>query len=139
MRRFLLLLVAGVVSGCASPLPAVDPQMAWIDLATPTPGGKLLMAERLDKQRLADGRYFQVTPGSHELIVRFDFEIFGGGLGIFSDPQERLCYMIVQYDHFEAGQRYRLEGRSLSFTPSARLLDAKGEIVAEERQINCVP
>ncbi|MGF6111394.1 hypothetical protein [Pseudomonas frederiksbergensis] len=139
MRRFLLLLSAGVIAGCVSPLPSVNPQMAWIDLATPTPGGKLLMAERLDNQRLTDGRFFQVTPGSHELTVRFDFETFAGGLGMLSDPQERLCYMTVPYDHFEAGQRYRLEGRSLSFTPSARLVNAKGQIVATERQINCVP
>lgn len=139
MRRLWLLLAASIIGGCVSPLPSVNPQMAWIDLATPTPGGKLLMAERLDNQRLSDGRYFQVTPGSHELMVRFDFEIFAGGLGMFSDPQERLCYMTVPYEHFEAGQRYRLEGRSLSFTPSARLVNAKGEIVAQERQINCVP
>ncbi|QJI43132.1 hypothetical protein HKK52_20020 [Pseudomonas sp. ADAK2] len=139
MRRFLLLLSAGVIAGCVSPLPSVNPQMAWIDLATPTPGGKLLMAERLDNQRLTDGRFFQVTPGSHELTVRFDFETFAGGLGMLSDPQERLCYMTVPYDHFEAGQHYRLEGRSLSFTPSARLINAKGQIVATERQINCVP
>ncbi|MGF6205677.1 hypothetical protein [Pseudomonas frederiksbergensis] len=139
MRRFLLLLSAGVIAGCVSPLPSVNPQMAWIDLATPTSGGKLLMAERLDNQRLTDGRFFQVTPGSHELTVRFDFETFAGGLGMLSDPQERLCYMTVPYDHFEAGQHYRLEGRSLSFTPSARLVNAKGQIVATERQINCVP
>lgn len=139
MRRFLLLLGAGVIAGCVSPLPSVNPQMAWIDLATPTPGGKLLMAESLDNQRLTDGRFFQVTPGSHELTVRFDFETFAGGLGMLSDPQERLCYMTVPYDHFEAGQHYRLEGRSLSFTPSARLINAKGQIVATERQINCVP
>ncbi|KAA0982814.1 hypothetical protein FQ192_30710 [Pseudomonas sp. ANT_J12] len=139
MRRFLLLLSAGFIAGCVSPLPSVNPQMAWIDLATPTPGGKLLMAERLDNQRLTDGRFFQVTPGSHELTVRFDFETFAGGLGMLSDPQERLCYMTVPYDHFEAGQHYRLEGRSLSFTPSARLVNAKGQIVATERQINCVP
>ncbi|MEO6680498.1 MAG: hypothetical protein ABIO21_24450 [Pseudomonas sp.] len=139
MRRLWLLLAASVIGGCVSPLPSVNPQMAWIDLATPTPGGRLLMAERLDNQRLSDGRFFQVAPGSHELMVRFDFETYAGGLGMFSDPQERLCYMTVPYEHFEAGQRYRLEGRSLSFTPSARLVNAKGEIVAQERQINCVP
>lgn len=141
MRPYLLLLAFVSVSGCvSSPLPQVDPNMAWVDFATPTPGGKVLMAESQDGQRLRDGRFFQVSPGSHELKVRFDFEVFsGGGLGMQTDPQERLCYMIVRYDHFEAGQRYRLEARSLAFTPSARLYNAKREIVAEERQINCVP
>jgi hypothetical protein len=139
MRKLPLLLAATVVAGCQSPLPAADPQMAWIDFAMPTPGGKVLMDERLDNQRMRDGRFFQVAPGSHELTVRFDFEIFGGGQGMDTDPQERLCYMTLRYDHFEAGQRYRLEARSLAFTPSARLIDRNGQLVAEERQINCVP
>lgn len=123
----------------ATPLPAVNPQMAWVDFATPSPGGKVLMADRLDNQRLPDGRYFQVTPGRHELTVRFDFEVMGGGMLMTTEPRERLCYMTVPYEHFEAGQRYRLEARSLAFTPSARLLNARGEIVATERAIHCVP
>ena len=141
MHRYLLPLALTALSGCTtSPLPTVDPKMAWVDFAMPSPGGKVLMAERLDNQRLADGRYFQVTPGHHELMVRFDFEVFGGGMGgMNTDPQERLCYMTISFDHFQAGQRYRLEARSLAFTPSARLYDAKRQIVAEERQINCVP
>ncbi|GEM_PF-36694 len=139
MRQLLLILSLAALGACSSPLPNVDPQQAWVDLATPTPGGKLVMAERLDNQRLKDGRYFQVSPGSHELMVRFDFEVFSGGMGMNNDPQERLCYLTLRYDHFQAGQRYRLEARNLAFTPSARLYDAKGEIVAEERMINCVP
>ncbi|MCU1762949.1 hypothetical protein NTD84_24930 [Pseudomonas sp. 14P_8.1_Bac3] len=138
MRRLLLLLAAGAFAGCQSPLPAVNPQMAWVDFATPSPGGKLLMAERLDNQRLSDGRFFQVTPGSHELRVRFDFEVFGGGGSLMTGPVERLCYMTIRFDHFEAGQRYRLEARSLAFTPSARLYNAKREIVAEDRDTNCI-
>lgn len=58
MRKLLLLLVVGFAAGCQTPLPPVDPQMAWIDFSTPTPGGKLLMAERLDNQRLNDGLLF---------------------------------------------------------------------------------
>ncbi|MEB0046047.1 MULTISPECIES: hypothetical protein [unclassified Pseudomonas] len=138
MRRLLLLLTASVISGCLSPLPAVNPQMAWVDFSTPTPGGKVLMAERLDHKSVSDGRYFEVTPGKHELLVRFDFEVFGIASGLMNDPAERLCYMTITYDHFEAGQRYSLEGRSLSFTPSARLYNAKHELIAEDREVNCV-
>ncbi|MHC8356487.1 PA0061/PA0062 family lipoprotein [Pseudomonas sp. LB3P81] len=138
MRRLLLLLAAGVFAGCQSPLPAVNPQMAWVEFSTPSPGGKLLMAERLDNQRLRDGRFFQVTPGSHELRVRFDFEVFGGGGSMMSGPMERLCYLTIRFDHFEAGQRYLLEARSLAFIPSARLYNAKREIVAEDREYNCI-
>lgn len=39
------------------------------------------MAERLDKERLRDGRFFQVSPGSHVLLVHFDYEV-GGGSGM---------------------------------------------------------
>ncbi|MDI2593028.1 hypothetical protein NYP20_00480 [Pseudomonas sp. N3-W] len=138
MRRLLLVLATSVISGCLSPLPAVDPQMAWIDFSTPTPGGKLLMAERLDNRRVNDGRYYQVTPGSHELLVRFDFEVFGGPSGIMGEPVERLCYLTIKYDHFEAGQHYTLEGRSLTFDPSARLYNDKREVVAEDRNVNCI-
>jgi hypothetical protein len=139
-RQSLLLFALGALSACTTPLPAVNPQQAWIDLATPTPGGKLIMAERLDNQRLRDGRFFQVTPGSHELEVRFDFEIYGGGgPNMLTSPQERLCYLTVRYDQFEAGQRYRLEARSLAFNASARLYNAKRELVAEDRMVNCVP
>lgn len=138
MRKMLLVLAAIVVAGCQSPMPPVDPQMAWVEFATPTPGGKLLMAERLDNQRLSDGRFFQVTPGSHELRVRFDFEVFAGGGSLMNGPVERLCYLTIRFDHFEAGQRYRLEARSLAFTPSALLYNAKREIVAEDRETYCL-
>jgi len=137
MRKTMLLLIAGVFAGCQTPMPPVDPNMAWVDFSTPTPGGKLLMADRLDNQRLNDGRFFQVTPGSHELLVRFDFEAPGEGAGTLNDPVERLCYLTIRFDHFEAGQRYVLEGRSLMFTPSARLYNAKREIVAEDRNTYC--
>lgn len=138
MRRLSLLLIAGVAAGCQSALPPVNPQMAWVEFSTSSPGSKLIMAERLDNQRLNDGRFFQVTPGSHELRIRFDFEVFGGGGSLMNGPVERLCYLTIQYDHFEAGQRYVLEGRSLAFTPSARLYNAKREIVAEDREYHCI-
>jgi hypothetical protein len=136
MRTPLVLLALGSLAACSSPLPAVDPQLAWVDLATPTPGGKIIMAERLDNQKLRDGRFFQVSPGSHELEVRFDFETYGGGMNIMADPQERMCYLTVRFDHFEAGQRYRLEARSLAFNASARLYNAKREIDAEDRMVH---
>ncbi|MFO2465375.1 hypothetical protein OOJ96_16545 [Pseudomonas sp. 15FMM2] len=142
MHQFLLPLAVIFLSACAStPIPPADPQQAWVDFATPTPGAKLVMAQRLDGKSLNDGRYFQVPPGSHELMVRFDFEVpSGGGLGGgLSQPQDRTCFITVQYDHFEAGQRYRLEGRSLAFTPNIRLYNAQRQLLAEERSVNCIP
>ncbi|APC16706.1 hypothetical protein BLL42_13575 [Pseudomonas frederiksbergensis] len=139
MRRTLLFFAISSLAACMSPMPAVNPNMAWVDFAMPTPGGKVLMAESLDNKTLNDGRFFQVTPGSHELKVRFDFEVFSAGFGMDFDSPNRLCYLTVHYDHFEAGQRYLLEGRSLAFTPSARLYNAKRELLAEESQTFCLP
>jgi len=138
MRKHLpVLLTLASLGGCISPLPAVDPQMAWVDLETHT--GTLVMAESLDKQRLRDGRFFQVTPGSHDLLARFDFEVYFGGMAMNTDPPNRLCYLSVHYDHFEAGQRYRLEGIALGFNASARLYNGKGEVVAEQNNVFCIP
>lgn len=139
MRRMMLLLAAMVVAGCQTPIPAANPQMAWIDFSTPFPNDRLLMAERLDKQRLSEGRFYQVTPGSHELIVRFDYEVNGGGgISMMGGTTVRVCYLTLRYDHFVAGQRYVLEGRSMAMTPEARLYDAKREIVAELSDFYCL-
>ena len=80
MRQLVLPIAALLLSACAlPPIPPMDAQQAWVDFATPTPGAKLVMAQRLDGKNLNDGRFFQVPPGSHELMVRFDFEVPTGG------------------------------------------------------------
>lgn len=137
MRQPAMLLAFSTLGACVSPMPPVDQKQAWIDLYTTTPG-KVIMAERLDGKRLNDGRFFQVTPGKHELVVRFDYEI---NVGIFNmDPTERTCYLTLEYDGFQAGQRYRLEARALATTePNARLYDAQRQVVAKERLTHCVP
>ena len=138
MRTYLLLGMACLLSACVStPLPKPDPSLAWVDLETQT--GRLVMAERLDHQRMTDGRYFQVSPGSHELMVRFDYEVFIGGMSQFSNPQERLCYITLNYAGFQPGQRYRLQARSLGFNAYARLYSAEGKVLAQERLVNCLP
>lgn len=139
MRQLLLPVAALFLSACAStPLPPVDPQQAWVDFATPTPGAKLVMAQRLDGKNLPDGRYFQFPPGGHELMVRFDFEVPTGELTRLGETSDRTCFITLQYDHFEAGQRYRLEGRSLGYTPNIRLYNAARQLLAQERSVNCL-
>ena len=140
MRQLLLPVTALFLGACAStPIPPVDPHQAWIDFATPTPGAKLVMAQRLDGKSLNDGRFFQVPPGNHELMVRFDFEVnTGAGFGGLDQTHDRTCFMTLQYDNFQAGQRYVLEGRSLAFTPNIRLYNAARQLLAEERSVNCI-
>ncbi|NWA04020.1 PA0061/PA0062 family lipoprotein [Pseudomonas gingeri] len=137
MRKLLSFLALASLGGCVSPLPAVDPQMAWIDMGTHT--GTLVMAESVDKKRLDDGRFFQVTPGAHELTVRFDFDVYVGGMAMNTDPLERICYITVPYDHFEAGRRYHLEAISWSFSASARLYNDKQEQIGESQNVLCMP
>jgi hypothetical protein len=97
------------------------------------------MAQRLDGKNLNDGRFFQVPPGSHELMVRFDFEVnTGTGFGGLDQTHDRTCFMTLQYDNFQAGQRYVLEGRSLAFTPNIRLYNSARQLLAQERSVNCI-
>lgn len=135
----MLVLAITLLAGCQTPMPAANPQMAWVDFSTPFPNDRVLMAERLDNQRLRDGRFFQVTPGRHELVVRFDYEVNGGGgISLMGGTTVRQCYLTVNYSHFQAGQRYVLEARSMALTPEARLYDAKGEVVAEVSEFYCL-
>ncbi|NWA83149.1 hypothetical protein [Pseudomonas sp. D2002] len=140
MRQLLLPITALFLSACAStPIPPVDPHQAWVDFITPTPGAKLVMAQRLDGKNLNDGRFFQVPPGSHELMVRFDFEVnTGAGFGGLDQTHDRTCFMTLQYDNFQAGQHYVLEGRSLAFTPNIRLYNSARQLLAQERSVNCI-
>ncbi|MDZ5603210.1 hypothetical protein SJI00_10530 [Pseudomonas sp. RP23018S] len=137
MRQPMMLLAFTVLGGCASPLPPVDPKQAWVDLYTITPG-RLLMADRLDGERLNDGRYFQVSPGKHELVVRFDYEVYSGGIS--TNPTDRTCYLTVRFNQFKAGERYRLEARAPAMQPRIYLYDAQRTVLVDEpSRIFCVP
>lgn len=137
MYRLLpLLAIVALSTACSiTPMPPHDPQMAWVDLSMLN--GKAILAERLDGTRLADGRYFQVTPGRHSLVFRYDYEITMP-MTIMSNPAERMCYITVEYAAFEAGQRYRIQARDVGIEPSARLYDQNNQIVAEDKDNYCL-
>lgn len=136
MFRYALIAAFALLSACASdPVPPHDPGKAWVELFTVT--GKMVMAERLDGQRLEDGRYFQIAPGDHELMVRFDYEVTQSSLPM-GQPSERICYVTLRYNAFEAGQRYRLEARNLGLQTFAFLYNPQGQKVATERKVNCL-
>jgi hypothetical protein len=118
MRLPLSLVALGFLAGCAGPLPAVDPQQAWVDLHTFT--GKTLMADKLE--------------------VRYDYEYAPGALGLSMDIyNERTCYVTINYDHFEAGRRYRLDVRHITNSIDAQLRDEQRNVLAEEGEIFCIP
>jgi hypothetical protein len=137
MRLTSLCIILGTLAGCASPLPAVDPNMAWVDMHTFT--GRLVMSDKLDGETTPDGRYFQITPGRHELTVRYDYEYRSGGIGIMSDDlRELTCFVELNYDQFKAGERYRFEVRSIANSVDAMLYDSKRQLVAEEEDVRCL-
>lgn len=136
MRYLALLGGVLVLSACASPVPAPDPSQAWVDLRSNA--GTLLMADRLDGQRLNDGRYFQVPAGAHELQARFQFEVNGGGgLDGAYEPRQVTCEIRVRYDNFVAGQRYRLEARPMQMKAQAWLYDEQRNVLARGKVLRC--
>lgn len=137
MRQSLTLVLFALVvlAGCAGPLPQPDPNTAWVDLRAQTID--VFMSDRLDGKRTYDGRYFQVPPGSHELEASYEFEVSGGGLGLFAETQTLRCTMVIRYDNFEAGKRYLFQARSLGFTPQAWLYDEQRNMLAEAKAEHC--
>lgn len=136
MRYLALIIAVLVLSACVSPVPPPDPSQAWVELRSNA--GTLLMADRLDGQRLNDGRYFQVPPGGHELQARFQFDVnTGGGLDGISEPRQVTCELRVRYDNFVAGQRYRLQARPFVMKAQAWLYDEQRNLLARAKVQRC--
>lgn len=136
--RLPILLSLLTLSACASPLPPPDPHQAWISMQIRA--GYTLMADRLDGQRWGDGRYFEVRPGPHELDVRFQFEVPGGGGGgneFSSEPVQMTCQLRLSYADFAAGQRYQIAARPLQRKAQGWLYDANGQVLAKAKVLRC--
>ncbi|KPN92237.1 hypothetical protein [Pseudomonas nunensis] len=130
-----LLLIPGLsvvclLSACAGPMPKPDPGLAWIGLQEESPND--MLAERVDGQRIDDGRFFEVTPGAHDLAVTL-FEIPSG------DSNQEDCQGRVHYTQFKAGEHYQLVESSLGQAVSARLEDSHGKEVAQTDDFQCMP
>lgn len=123
-----------LLTACAGPLPTPDPEMAWVELEA-REVTSLLMAERQDGQRLSDGRYFQVGPGTHELEAIFRYYFQGHPTG--HNPLPTSCLLRLRYPAFAAGQRYRLEAWTMANQVQGVLYDAAGRELAEAEVLNC--
>ncbi|WP_222910246.1 hypothetical protein [Pseudomonas sp. DNDY-54] len=135
MRPLLALLLTAGLTGCAGPMPTPDPGMAWVDMrAQPS---DIFMSDQLDDERTPDGRYFEVSPGAHELKARYEFEISSGGFGDFGDTQYLRCTMVIRYDDFQPGRRYLFQARSLGFTPQGWLYDEQRNVLARAEAEHC--
>lgn len=135
MRLTPIVFFALPLTACAAALPEPDPQQAWIELYS-TPGNTL-MAQKLDGEKVSDGRYFQVSPGSHELRARFQFDVENGG-GTMGNPRQITCHLKVKYD-FVAGQRYRLEARPVAMSTQAWLYATPRKALKQVTVEKCGP
>ncbi|MEB0047288.1 MULTISPECIES: hypothetical protein [unclassified Pseudomonas] len=128
-----LLLVPGLslvclLSACAGPMPKADPSEAWIGLQQPASAD--LLAERIDGQRVTDGRYFEVKPGAH----RLDMTLVSGADGNSIDLN---CMGRLDYSHFQAGERYQVNASSEGLKAGVSLVDSHGNQVAQSNSFKC--
>jgi hypothetical protein len=135
MRHILLLPGLALLSACAGPLPSADPQQAWV--AVQGAPGDSLLAARQDGLAVNDGRYYQLTPGAHELQLRLQFELPSGGAGGLREPQTRSCLFSIRYAEFAAGQVYRIKGGQQGYRPWVRLYGPQQQVLARGRQLRC--
>jgi hypothetical protein len=125
-----MLSVVALLSACAGPMPKADPSEAWIGLQEEPSG--TLMAEDIDGKRLNDGRYFEVTPGSHKLDVNLIVE--GSG-----DDGQVDCQTGIKFDQFKAGEHYKLVESSLGEEYSVKLEDSHGHQLGHSKDFTCMP
>ncbi len=118
-------------SACAAPLPEHDPYMAWIDVQSQA--GHRLSAQRMDGNKVNDARYFQVSPGEHQLQMRLTYDRGGNSSG---DSQRR-CLVDVVYADFQAGQRYSVRALAKGWTVRAWLYSSDGQRLIESKPVRC--
>lgn len=117
--------------GCAAELPEHDSSMAWVDVAGRA--GYSLSARRQDGKQTDDVRYFQLTPGRHQLELRLGYERRGSSAG----SQWRYCRVEFDYDSFAAGERYSIYAVTMGFTVRVWLRNQAGERALESRSVRC--
>ncbi len=118
-------------SACAAPVPEHDSSQAWIDVQSQA--GHQLSAQGVDGNKVNDARYFQVSPGQHQLQVRLTYERGGSHTG---DSQRR-CLVGIAYSEFAAGQRYSIRALAKGWTVRAWLYSSDGQRLIESKPIRC--
>ncbi|WP_397452650.1 hypothetical protein [Pseudomonas sp. NA-150] len=124
-----MLSLVALLSACAGPMPKADPSEAWIGFSSDAQGS--LLAEDVDGKRLNDGRYFEVTPGSHKLDVALFID---GGPG---DNNQEECQLGIKFDGFKAGEHYQLVESSLGEEHRAELVDSHGHQLGQTKDFDC--
>jgi hypothetical protein len=125
-------LLAGLVfalTGCAGAPPMPTENTAIVQLTSQT--GDQMMARTIDGENSKTFSYFRVTEGAHALEVAVSKR----------GPRDsyRQCYSSIAYDAFAGGQVYQLTERSLGSETWMRLTDNAGSILAQTRDVVCMP
>lgn len=118
-------------SACAAPTPEHDPNMAWIDVQAQA--GHQLSAQRMDGSKVSDARYFQISPGAHQLQVRLTYERGGSN----TVDSQRRCLVDITYPEFAAGQRYSIRALAKGWTARVWLYDSAGQRIVESKPVRC--
>ncbi|WP_249678673.1 PA0061/PA0062 family lipoprotein [Pseudomonas abieticivorans] len=134
MRALLIVTSFVTLAGCAG-LPDPDPNQAWVDLKVDKDNS--LHAVKVDNKPLADPRYFEVQPGSHELLVNFQFPVEPTNIGPQATTLWRDCQLKLNFKDFNAGQRYELQAGSIGFRPWAKLYDGQRYLVGKAQPAGC--
>lgn len=134
MRKLILTSGLLMLAGCAG-LPDPDPTQAWIDLEAHQ--DRALQALEVDEKTSTDKRFFEVPPGSHELIVRYQFPVEPTNIGPDAEPLWRDCQLSVKFKDFNAGQRYQLQAGNIGFRPWAKLYDQQRKVVGHGQPAGC--
>ncbi len=70
--------------------------------------------------------------------MRLQFDISGAaGREHSGGTQTRTCILALDYDQFQAGQRYRLKAGQVSRRGWLRLYDSQGQLLSRGRQLRC--
>ena len=118
-------------SACAAPVPEHDPSLAWIDVQAQA--GHQLSAQRVDGNKVNDARYFQVSPGQHQLQLRLTYERGGSNT---ADSQRR-CLVDIAYSEFTEGQRYSIRALAKGWTVRVWLYSSDGLRIIESKPVRC--
>lgn len=118
-----------LLSGCASPIPTPNPQLAWIE-PQPAPDDELLI-ERVGDTRTPDGRYAEVAPGSYSLSLLYNFTARFGL--VTNNPKTLSCQIRFSPYDYAAGKRYYVRGSHDMGQPTVTLHNAQGDLLATGR------
>ncbi len=81
-----------------------------------------------------------MPPGSHELMVRFDFEVpTGGSFGSLGQMTvAHLLHNAAVRPLSKLANAIAWKGARWRYTPNIRLYNAARQLLAEERSVNCL-